>query len=66
MVNKLQEDKQKRLKEIEDRKIEILVEIGQINKSYGEEISKLRSEYIQLDKEYYSLKLELMIEKSIL
>lgn len=63
MVNKLQEDKQKRLKEIEDRKIEILVEIGKINKSYGEEISKLRSEYIQLDNEYYSLKLELMKEK---
>ncbi len=54
------ENKQKRLREIEDRKIEILLETEKINDSYSEEISKLRSEYKQLDEEQYYLQLELI------
>jgi hypothetical protein len=54
------ENKQKRLREIEDRKIDILMETEKINKSYGYKISKLRSEYRHLDKEQYYLQLELI------
>ncbi len=54
---------QKRLNEIENRKIEILMEIAIINKKYREKISKLSSEFSQLDEEYYHLKLELIGQK---
>lgn len=56
-------DIQKRLKEIEDRKIEILLEIADINKYYKEKISQLSSEFAQLDEEYYNLQLELINQK---
>ena len=56
-------ERQKRLKEIEDRKIEILLEIADINDNYDKQVSRLNSEYARLDKEYYHLKLELIGEK---
>ena len=52
--------KQSRLVEIEDRKIEILLEIGRVNKGYGETVSSLEYEYDELDSEHFRLKLELM------
>lgn len=48
------------LRRIEDRKIEILMEIGEINRQYGERISVLREEYEKLDLEYYTLRFERM------
>jgi hypothetical protein len=45
------ENRRKRLGEINDRKIEILLEFGLINKR----IEELKSEYSRLDKEYYEL-----------
>ncbi len=60
MTNDLYKNKKKRRREIEDRKIEILLETGKINKRYSEKISKLTSEYTQLDKEQYYLQLELI------
>jgi hypothetical protein len=56
-------DKQKRLKEIEDRKIEILLKIADINDIYNKKVSRLNSEYACLDKEYYYLKIELINTK---
>jgi hypothetical protein len=49
--------KQQRLREIEDRKIEIILEITNINDKYSEKVSLLNSEYERIDKEYYQLKL---------
>ena len=60
MTNDLKKNKKIRLREIEDRKIEILLEIEKINKCFGKEISNLRSEYKQLDKEQYYLQLDLI------
>jgi hypothetical protein len=48
---------QKRLGEIEDRKIQILLELGELNNNYYKNVSRLKSEYQELDKEYYQLKL---------
>jgi len=56
-------EKQQRLREIEDRKIEILLEIANINDNYSEKVSRRNSEYTQLDKEYYQLHLELLEKK---
>ena len=56
-------EKQQRLREIEDRKIEILLEIANINDNYSEKVSRRNSEYTQLDKEYYQLQLELLEKK---
>ncbi len=50
--------RKERLKEIEDRKIEILMEIGDTNKEYSKNISKLQIEYNKLDKEQYHLLIE--------
>ena len=60
MNNNLYTDIQKRLKEIEDRKIEILKEIADTNKNYREKISRLSSEFEQLCEKYYNLQLELI------
>jgi hypothetical protein len=51
MAENRTEKRRKRLGEINDRKIEILLEFGHINKR----IEELRSEYSQLDEEYYKL-----------
>ncbi|UCE38351.1 MAG: hypothetical protein JSW00_03690 [Thermoplasmata archaeon] len=63
MTDNSKEDKKIRLREIEDRKIEILLKTEKIGRCYSEEVSKLRSEYSQLDKEQYYLQLELISEK---
>jgi hypothetical protein len=52
---------QRRLSEIEDRKIEILLEIADINREYDERVSALREEYAELDAEYYEMRLERML-----
>lgn len=49
---------QERLKEIENRKIEILIETGETNKKYSKKIQELQSEYTKLDKEQYHLLIE--------
>jgi hypothetical protein len=61
MTNK--KNKQQRLRSIEDRKIEIILEIADINNNYNEKVSRLNSEYALLDKEYYLLKLDLIGKK---
>lgn len=63
MTNNIHENIQKRIKDIENRKIEILLEIACINRSYNEEIVNLNSEYELLDTEHYNLKLELIRKK---
>jgi hypothetical protein len=50
--------RQRRLGEIEDRKIEILMEIAELNREYDERVSALREEYAELDAEYYQMRLE--------
>lgn len=52
--------KEERLVKIEDRKIEILLEIGRANKEYGTSMKRLESEYERLDAEHFSLRLEMM------
>jgi hypothetical protein len=49
-----------RLKEIEDRRIEILMEIARINDNYSKKVTELNSEYKQLGDEYYQLKMEMI------
>jgi len=49
-----------RISEIEDRKIELLLETGRTNERYSETISRLNSEYERLDTEHYRLRIELM------
>ena len=56
--------RQKRLRQIEDRKIEILMEIGETNKKFSKKILKLQTEYKKLNKEYYYLQLALIKQKS--
>ena len=48
----------KRIQQIEDRKIEILMKIASINKKYDDQISTLNSEYEKLHKELYLLQIE--------
>jgi hypothetical protein len=55
-------DTQKRLKEIEDRKIEILMEVPNLRDN-TEKLSELNNEYMRLGDEYYRLKIELIREK---
>jgi hypothetical protein len=50
-------DVRRRLNEIENRKIEILMETGKINAQYSEAVEQLNSEYEELDEEYYRLRL---------
>ena len=52
-----------RLVDIEDRKIEILLELGRTNELYDETVSRLDSEYRRLDDEYLRLRMELMWAK---
>lgn len=49
---------QARLEAIEDRKIEILMEIAEVNRDYGSRISVLDEEYAELDLEHFRLRLE--------
>jgi len=50
-------DIHQRLSELEDRRIEILMEIGDINREYDDKISRLGSEYDRLSEEYYELRM---------
>jgi hypothetical protein len=54
---------QKRLNEIEERKMEILTETAKTNEKYSVRISKLNSEYSQLDEEYFGLQLQMLKKK---
>jgi hypothetical protein len=65
MTNKMKLIIQQRLREIEDRRIEILMKIAYINDDYNERISQLNTEYAQLHEEYYQLQLELIRKKSL-
>lgn len=55
-------NKKERLREIEDRKIEIILEIPKVNDDI-KKIIQLNNEYVQLDDEYYQLKLEAIKSK---
>jgi len=55
MVRNVDGAKRQRLREIEDRKIEILLQTGKANRSYADTIIKLDSEYKQLDEEHLRL-----------
>jgi hypothetical protein len=63
MANIIKTKKEKRLIEIEDRKIEIILEIASINDLENEKVFKLNSEYALLNEEYYHLKLNLISKK---
>ena len=63
MVRKIDAAIRQRLREIEDRKIEILLETGKANRSYADRIIKLDTEYKQLDEERLRLFLELHRKK---
>ena len=63
MTDKESVIKHQRLRDIENRKIEILLEIANINDIYSEKVSQLNSEYVLLHKEYYRLQLELIRKK---
>jgi hypothetical protein len=60
MTNKSKQKKQQRLDEIENRKIEILLEIAKINDSYNNEVSRLNSEYARLHEEHYRLQVDII------
>jgi hypothetical protein len=63
MVRNVEAAKRQRLREIEDRKIEILLQTGKANRSYADRIIKLDSEYKRLDEEHLRLYLELHRKK---
>jgi hypothetical protein len=65
MANKTKTKKQIRLIEIEDRKIEIILEIASINDLKKEKVLQLNSEYALLNEEYYYLKLNLPNKKLV-
>jgi len=50
----------KRMEQIEDRKIEILMEIARLNKDYDNKVSGLNSEYEKLHKELYMLQIKMI------
>jgi len=52
-----------RLEEIEDRKIELLLEIGRVNREYSATVKGLESEYERLDAEHFNLRIEMMRAK---
>jgi len=60
MRSKIEMERKRRIQQIEDRKIEILMEIASINKKYDEQFSRLNSEYESLHKELYRLQMEML------
>jgi hypothetical protein len=48
----------RRLHMLEDRRIAILLEIGDINREHDERLSRLEAEYARLSEEYYGMRLE--------
>ena len=57
----------KRIQEIEDRKIEILMEISSINRNYRDRLDHLNEEYEFLNRELYEIRIKLitMDEKEV-
>jgi hypothetical protein len=51
---------QERIRQIEERKIEILLETGRTNDRYSETRSRLDSEYERLDAEHFRLRYDLI------
>lgn len=51
---------EKRLREIEDRKIEILLEISDLNSRYEKDVSALNTEYEKLNREQYHIKVDII------
>ena len=49
-----------RMREIEDRRIEILMEIARLNSDYDEMISRLNKEYEKLHEEHYLIHMNLI------
>lgn len=62
MANKEDNEKQRRMREIEDRKIEIILEIPKVNDNIKKMI-QLNHEYVQLGTEYYNLFIEVIKAK---
>jgi hypothetical protein len=62
LANKEDNEKHRRMREIEDRKIEIILEIPKVNDNI-EKMIQLNYEYAQLGGEYYNLKLEVIMAK---
>jgi hypothetical protein len=54
------EDIRRRLREIEDRKVEILLEIAHVDGDDMGRLSELNSEFTELDEEQYRLRMELI------
>ena len=54
----------KRIQQIEDRKIEILMKIASINKEYDDQVTRLNSEYEKLHKELFALQVEMISANS--
>jgi hypothetical protein len=62
LANKEDNEKHRRMREIEDRKIEIILEIPKVNDNI-EKMIQLNHEYAQLGGEYYNLKLKVIMAK---
>jgi len=65
MTDNMKSKYKERLKYIEDRKIQILLEIASINNNYNENVSRLNSEYEQLHEEYFQLKSEFIKKRKV-
>jgi hypothetical protein len=63
MTTQADTEDQRTLRQIEDRKIEILMEIGQINREYDTRMSALKKEYAELDAKYYAMRQDRMLSK---
>ena len=63
MTNGKMLEKQKRMREIEDRKIEIFLEIANINRDYNQQVTQLNYEYEGLHREHYQLQIDLISRK---
>ena len=60
MDKKGQRPENDRLNGIEDRKIQIILELVGLDDDNGDRASKLRAEYALLDREYYMLRMMLL------
>lgn len=56
MVTGHMAERQRRLRWIEDRKIDILMELARVNRDYDGRVSALRDEYAELDSEQFTLR----------
>jgi hypothetical protein len=58
------EELHERMRKIEDRRIEILLEIAEMNRDYDDNITRLNSEYEQLHEEHYRLHMDMIKMKA--